>query len=221
MDHDRCFVQFPHPGGEHWPDRSGAKPWNTYDSNHARKFMQLRGSWTAEDGGVHSGELWAWGEWEAQSELVRDLDSSGGPGLPRHLWRPYYVVPPGGYERLHNTDPFIFGERFLYSNCLQPKRPGLRRLGRGSVIAFGSKKGDWVLDTVLVVADFIDYAVPEARIVLADSTPEAFLNATAGPLADNGEEEMLRLYRGATPDDPFDGMFSFLPGHACWSGRGV
>ena len=190
-----CFVQFPHPGGEHWPDPGGGKGWNTYDSRHARKFMQLRGNWIAGDGSAHGGELWAWGEWEAQSELVRTLDASRAPGLTHHLWRPHYVIPRDGYGRLHNTDPFIFGERFLYSNCLQPSRPGLRRLGRGSVIAFGSKRGGWVLDTVLVVADHLDYAAPEARLALAHEVPEAFLAVTAGPLADNGEEATLRLYR--------------------------
>ena len=173
--------------------------------------MELRGNWIAGDGSAHGGELWAWGEWEAQSELVRSLDASGDPGLPHHLWRPYWVISPDGYERLHNTDPFIFGERFLYSNCLQPSRPGLRRLGRGSVIALGSKRGGWVLDTVLVVADYVDYVAPEAHLALADEVPEAFLAVTAGPLAGNGDEAALRLYRGATPDDPVDGMFSFFP----------
>lgn len=219
MSDSACFVQFPHPGGEHWPDRGGGKGWNTFDSGHARKFMQLRGTWIAGDGSVHGGELWAWGEWEAQSELVRSLDASGAPGLPHHLWRPYYVIPRGGYERLHNTDPFIFGERFLYSNCKQPSRPGLRQLGRGSVIAFGSKRGGWVLDTVLVVADYIDYAAPEAHRALVDEVPGAFLAVTAGPLVGNGEEETLRLYRGATPDDRVDGMFSFFP--AMPAGRGA
>ncbi len=211
MSDSACFVQFPHPGGEHLPDRLGEKPWNTYDSRHARKFMQVQGNWIADDGRVHEGDLWAWGEWEAQSDLIRDLDPSGAPGLPRHLWMPHYVIPRSGYERLHNTDPFIFGERFLYSNCLQPTRPGLRRLGRGSVIAFGSKRGGWVLDTVLVVADYVDYAAPEARIVLADWVPGTFLDVTGGPLVDNGEESTLMLYRGATRDDPVNGMFSFFP----------
>ena len=222
MNDSACFVQFPHPGDER--DAELGTAWSPYYVgerciDHARKFMQLHGNWVAGDGTGHSGELWAWGEWEAQSELVRDLDTSGGPGLPRHLWRPYYVIPPEGYEGLHNTDPFIFGNEFLYSNCKQPARPGLRRLGRGSVIAFGSKRGGWVLDTVLVVASHVDYAVPEACLALADEAPEAFLAVTAGPLADSGEEATLRLYRGATPDDPVNGMFSFFP--AMPAGRNV
>ena len=59
---------------------------------------------------------------------------------------------------LHNTDPFIFGDRFLYSNCKQATSTRLRSLGRGSVIAFGSHTARrWVLDTVMVVAGSVDY----------------------------------------------------------------
>ena len=215
MADSRCFVQFSHPGWEHEPDPGGGKAWNSYAHGHMRKFMQLRGEWMNEDGTRSSGDLRAWGEWEPESELVGELvppyqDSR----YPRYLWRPYYVAK-NDYRELHNTDPFIFGERFLYSNCGQPKKPGLRKLGRGSVIAFGSgKKIDgerrWMLDTVLVVADYVDYGAPEALMVLDEWASDAFLVASGGPLVDN-EEAQLRLYRGATPEDPIDGMFSFFP----------
>ena len=46
-----------------------------------------------------------------------------------------------------------------YTDCKQDIE-GLRRLGRGSVIAFGSKKkSHWVLDTVFVVADYVDHTL--------------------------------------------------------------
>ena len=127
--------------------------------------MQFDGRWIAEKGDEHGDELWAWGEWEAQSELLRDLDWSGNRGLPHHLWAPFYAVMDDCRE-LHNTYPFILGERFLYSNCQQwgPRRNGLRCLDRGSVIAFGSRVSrEWVLDTVLVVANFIDYEARDVR----------------------------------------------------------
>ena len=66
------------------------------------------------------------------------------------------------------------------------------------------------IDTVLVVADSLTYLAPEARRVLADAAPEAFLTVTCGPLVDN-EQASFRLYRGATPEDPVGGMFSFFP----------
>lgn len=126
------------------------------------------------DGSTHSGELFAWGEWEAQSELLRPLGGSRADGYPQHLWRAYYTVPVDGrYDGLRNTDPFIFGSRFLYSNCQQPSRPGLRSLGRGSVIAFGSyKTRQWVLDTVFVVAGSVPYTASQADRELEDPAPD-------------------------------------------------
>ena len=241
MADSRCFVQLSHPGREHERDHGPHKAWNRMDYGHARKFMLLHGEWIEEDGARQAGDLHAWGEWEAESELVSTLNPPAGDWLhPRYLWRPYYV-PKSSYEGLHNTDPFIFGQRFLYSNCGQPKRPGLRQLDRRSVIAFGSSKkvrGEWrwMLDTVLVVRDFKDYPWSDARNALRDWAPSTFLDVTISPLTgDAGQstpascaptptgctptiptegattDDLLRLYRGATPDDPVDGMFSFFP----------
>ncbi len=216
MADSRWFVQFSHPGWEHEPDRGGGKAWNSYAHSHMRKFMQLRGAWVSEAGDRVTGDLRAWGEWEPESELIRELDQpNGNSRYPRYLWHPYYA-PKDDYRELHNTDPFIFGDHILYSNCGQPSKKGLTHLGEGSVIAFGSgKKIDgerkWMLDTVLVVREFVDYGAPEARMALEDWGPEAFLVATGEPLIDNNEEAPLRLYQGATPDDPVDGMFSFFP----------
>ena len=146
MADSRCFVQLSHPGREHERDHGPHKAWNRMDFGHARKFMQLHGQWIEKDGSRQTGDLHAWGEWEAESELVSTLNPPAGDWLhPRYLWRPYYV-PKDSYEGLHNTDPFIFGQRFLYSNCSQPSRPGLRALDTGSVIAFGSGRkpdGEW------------------------------------------------------------------------------
>lgn len=208
----RCFIQFPHPGGEYRPGPSGVDEWNPLCCDHARKFMQFDGEWADDAGSRHSGELWAWGEWEAPSELLRELDKPYSSEYPRYLWSPYFTELPGGYEGLHNTDPFIFGEEILYTNCKQLAFPALRHLDRGSVIAFGSMKNyRWILDTVFVVAESVDYTAPEARVALADHASDAFLEVTAGPLADNDETASFRFYRGATPEDPVNGMFSFFP----------
>ena len=231
MADERCFVQFSHPGGEHRPDRSGSKAWHTRPSSHARKFMQFPGRWIASDDSPHRGELWAWGEWEPESRLIRELDRPrGNRDYPRYVWQPYYVLKDD-YRGLHNTDPFIFGERFLYSNCRQRANPGLMRLGEGSVIAFGSGKqgvgGEWRwwLDTVLVVANSDLYAASGACRMLKDWTSDVFGIVTGGPLADKHEagcaaDVRLRLYWGATPDDPVDGMFSFFPARPAGGGTG-
>ena len=104
MADNRRFVQFSHPGREHEPDPGGVKGWNTYASPHARKFMEFRGKWIEEDGSARSGGLRAWGEWEAESDLVCELSQPSQSSLyPRYLWCPYYI-PKDNYERLHNTD---------------------------------------------------------------------------------------------------------------------
>ena len=228
MADKRCFVQFPHPGDEHKPDGDGKIGWNkTHRNNrvnpHKRKFMQFPGKWIDEDGNTHCGSLRAWGEWEPESECIPEFDpKDGGPHHPNYLWKPYWV-PTDNHRCLHNTDPFIFGDCFLYSNCGQKpgSMHGLKRLNQGSVIAFGSKvKGEqkWALDTVIVVRDSFPYDPLDPRKKLEGKVPDEFLEVTGGPLtedpklknlAENREALEFRLYRGATPNDPVCGMYSF------------
>ncbi|MDE0705824.1 MAG: hypothetical protein OXH59_19100 [Rhodospirillaceae bacterium] len=224
----RSFVQFPHPGREH--TRNSGKAWNTICRSHMRKFMEMPAEWIDADGKAQAGNLHAWGEWEPESELISSLDPPED-GFPRYLWRPYWV-PKDSYRGLHNTDPFIFGDCFAYSNCGQSaqSKQGLKDLGRGSVIAFGSGrmiggKRKWVLDTVLVVSDSFQYDPRNPRLALEGKVSDTFLSVTGGPLADWAKNERrgpasgscapkserLRLYRGATPDDPVCGMYSFFP----------
>ena len=91
------------------------------------------------------------------------------------------------------------------------------------MIAFGSKvkhEPKWALDTVLVVRDSFPYDPLDPRKALEGKVPDAFLNVTGGPLtddpkvkglADNREAQEFRLYRGATPNNPVCGMYSFFP----------
>ena len=127
MASSRCFVQLSHPHWEHEPDSGPEKAWHKQEHCHRRKFLLLHGQWIEENGDRRVGDLHAWGEWEAESELVTTLDRTNGDSpRPRWLWRPYYL-PKDSYEGLHNTDPFIFGPWFLYSNC---RRFAARPLGR-------------------------------------------------------------------------------------------
>ena len=207
----RRFVQFPHPGAEHSPDRNGAKAWNPTSKNHARKFLLLRGQWSNGTDN-RTGRLWAWGEWEPESELVKHLEAAT-PDHPRYLWNPYFVRRPD-YSGLHNTDPFIFNG-FIYSNCKQKAAGslrGLRELDRGSVLLFGSRVGaNWVMDTLLVISDFVDYDRSNHQRALRGVIPEAFWDVVLGPTYANRENDAFRLYRGATVDTPVDGMYSFFP----------
>ena len=106
----------------------------------------------------------------------------------------------------------------LYSNCKQTIRPGnrptaMQRLTRGSVICFGSAVGgEFCADTILVVASAEPWTPADTTI--GQLAGEAFGACTADSLASgNGSyaETRLTLYRGATIDDPIDGMYSFVP----------
>ena len=221
---NRRFVQFPHPGGEHSPDRGDWKEWNRTSNPHGRKFLEIGGAWleSLDPGRANEGKLWAWGEWEPESRVLRRFAPSGN-GLPRYLWEPI-LRPKEDCRELHNTDPLIF-DGFHYSNCKQQNFKGLKQLGRGSVIVFGSKKGrSWVVDTVFVVADYVDHTDTDYEEQLAERAPQCFRDAVlstygaAGPCGSQRcgkagpcDSQRYRWYRGATYDEPVDGMFSFFP----------
>ena len=191
--------------------------------------MQLDGSWVDREGTEQFGKLRAWGEWEPESRIIPGFRPENPE--PNYLWEPYWVAK-GTYQGLHNTDPFIFGNCFIYSNCgqLAQNKKGLKQLDRGSVIAFGScVSGRWVLDTVFVVSDSIWYDPLNPRDALAGKVADAFLAVTSGPTTrdpnlkkavDYGAAPVFRLYRGARPNHPVDGMFSFFPAIAADSEAG-
>jgi len=206
------FVQFPHPGAEHVPP-GPVMAWNTGD--HRRKFLLARGRYVDEDDEVREGELVFWGEWEPPSQVLARWPASGR--LPRVLHRPHWQRPPGSGWR-QNTDPWVFGERMLYSNCKQTIRPGsrptaLQRLTRGSVICFGSALGgEYCADTILVIASAEPWTPADAAI--GRRAGEAIRACTADSLASGDGSyagTRLTLYQGATFDDPADGVYSFVP----------
>jgi hypothetical protein len=206
---DHFFVQFPHPGGEHNPPTDDM-PWNVND--HRRKFLISPGRYLDANGSQEEGELVFWGEWEPPSRVERRWPASGR--LPRALHRPYWIVPEtSGYRQ--NTDPWVWGDRMLYSCCKQTvgleNRPtSMQRLTRGSVVCFGSTVDhEFCVDTVLVVASAEPW-VPAHAVGL--DVDDAFITCTVGSVASSPDAQAeFTLYRGATVDDPVDGMFSFFP----------
>jgi hypothetical protein len=228
-------VQFPHPGGE-CTARTDDVPWNTGPA-HRRKFLVEAGRFVDIDEHVGDAELVLWGEWEPPSQIERRWPASGR--LPRALHRPYWATPlTPGFR--HNTDPWVWGERMLYSNCrqtrMQPRRStdaprrvptSMQELQRGSVICFGSRvAGEFCLDTVFVVASKERWTGDDYDELDVD---EAFLTCTARPIGHPAVSGCgcgpggattgcaveaaveLTLFRGATYEDPVDGMFSFVP----------
>jgi hypothetical protein len=211
------FVQFIHPGGEHGPDRQGQKAWNL--GEHRRKFLRVDGRYIEQLGDSPTDSpLVLWGEWEPESDVAPISDSVAAG--PRWLHQPYYVRPEAykNGDLVHqNTDPFVFGDRFLYTLCRQwrgsTQRPTLLRdLEPGSLILFGSLKGgEFVLDTAFVVAEGVLHDFHSWPNVLDGAISETYIDVTMHPTYAWGEGAELRLYSGAMADDPLDGMFSFVP----------
>jgi len=78
---------------------------------------------------------------------------------------------------------------------------------------FGSqRRGEFVLDTVFVVADSLLHTASDWRSSLADRITGTYADVTMRPIYEGDRfGEQPRLYFGATRDDPVDGMFSFVP----------
>ena len=202
-----CAVQLLHPGAEHCPRDGDEIGWNRRP--HKRKFLHSPGAYVSE-GGLKEADILFWGEWEPESRIVRRFDNTE-PGYPRYVSQPYYRMP-ASYKGLQNTDPFVFGG-FFYTFCLQSKKhdSGLKHMSRGSVVLFGSHvRGHFVLDTVLVVKDFIEHSDGNWRDRLGASLPKEYREVTLEPYyANDGGND--RLYMGSTENDPYDGMYSFFP----------
>lgn len=213
MNERSCCVQFIHPGGEHRPDAGSDKGWNK--GNHQRKFLKTPGHYLA-DGVVREGNVVFWGEWEPQSRVVKSYQQ---PVLrsPQFLYEPHYELPanePG----LQNTDPFVFGQQFHYTGCMQHTRRGptqLRYLARGSVILFGSchDRARFVVDTVFVVSHYVDHQAGNWRSRLDGRISETYREVTIEPWYRGAQpdNQSHRLYFGATPEQLVEGMFSFFP----------
>lgn len=213
MRERRCFVQFIHPGGEHWPDQGDLKFWNR--EAHRRKFLKSRGRYIAGDE-VRKGELVFWGEWEPESRVIARYSNRVADG-PHFLYEPYFVDHRDGAWR-QNTDPFVFGEPFQYTGCLQHTRLGptqLRFLAPGSLILFGScrEKSRFAVDTVLVVSNYVDHSARDWEEALDGKVSGVYRKVTLEPWYSGSvpEGQSHRLYLGATPEEPVAGMFSFFP----------
>lgn len=194
------IIQFPHPGGEHDARRKQPNfPWNT--GGHQRKYMRAPGTHINTDDKPISGDLVFWGEWEAPSRVTQSWISE--PGRPRYLHEPYWHVPTGKDPARQNTDPWVFGECFRYSNCKQLSHKALLNLLPGSLVLFGSSRGGkFLLDTCFVAASSTPLTAPPF-------VDDAFEVCTTGAL--EAVAHKLRLHCGATWEKQVHNMFSFAP----------
>ena len=215
------IVQFLHPGGEHKPDRLRLKDWNY--GKHKRKFMTATGSWTRNANlQPLEGRLTFWGEWEPQSD-VEPLDQKSQAGQPRWIHAPRLSLEPIDDLRKQgcspcaprgpqNTDPLVFGDRFLYALCQQFEKRNnvlnatqMARLNEGDIILFGSCVNKrFELDTVFVVGIHAPVR-PNGRLPNWESDLHRKITMDLIDIPPCG----LRLYGGATWSS--DAPFSFVP----------
>lgn len=239
------IVQFTHPGGEHAVSRKelakGVKEWN-YGA-HRRKFIKAAGQYVMANGVLSSKQdLLFWGEWEPTSKICSISSAIGAGVTPQFVHEPFLqkdtnglVLPPftnskNGKGR-QNTDPFVFGDFFLYSVCKQRKKiknstlsefTQLGVLEKGSIILFGStiskKLGGpyFVLDTVFVVGDYKAYQTKNAPSDLSSFVPNDYCDLMGFANWNPGNDHIC--YKGATTSNPINGMFSFVPCKPCSSG---
>ena len=194
---------------------TGWRYWNN-ESSHKRKFIRSAG-WYLENTGSSfcptpkKGDLFFWGEWEPQSLFELTGNKFDNKLLPHAVHFPRFS--PQGIGK-HNTDPFVFGDSFYYTNCKQYSYPFLRDLPQGSVIVFGSEinRSDFVIDTVFVVnskEQVKDYKLNPEKY------PEILRKATID--LHGGLPDHLQLYQGKMYDfdscysDSNPYIFSFVP----------
>jgi hypothetical protein len=198
------FVQFPHPGREHNPGRALRQPWNT--GEHRRKFLRSNGRYVDGGDSTYVAPLVFWGEWEPPSYIIECWPTAGS--LPRYVHDPVWEYPKNS-SPLQNTDPWVFGDCFRYSNCKQHSQTALRKLAPGSLILFGSTlDGNFVADTVFVVRDSQPF-----RLAQLPDSDDAFRVCTIQPLLTGAQcgGDAFILYRGATFGAQVYGMYSFVP----------
>jgi hypothetical protein len=205
-------IQLNHPGAEKNYKLGGGysyfegrliREWNK-DKSHYRKFIRQEGEYIKALGQQPSkDELLFWGEWESNSYFE-----------PLNRWNPNGIHQP--FHSLHirhhqNTDPYIYGEHFLYSVCKQRGR--LTQLEKGSVVLFGSSfKNGFVLDTVFVVGSF--ESVHEVAANEAANYSKTYREATLEQLGDTyirpNPSSKLRLYKGLMYAENQE-LFSYTP----------
>lgn len=220
--------------------KAGMKEWNY--GPHRRKFLKANGNYLDENGKMHEDTLLFWGEWEPESKVAEIVPKPVSSSMPHFVHEPLLVFnAPGSLAsprrspdkkgRMHirqNTDPCVFGNAFYYALCKQLKKEAgtivkkptvLAGLQKGSLILFGSvinpntPNAAFLLDTVFVIGDFIDYTPNNYDKDLRDFVLDPFpdYESIMGFRAWNNKYVTLRCYKGATPENPYEGLYSFVP----------
>lgn len=162
------IIQFSHPGKDltykqktsdayiFTAEDEGYRFWNN-EADHKRKFIRSKGQYLEKKGSTSfetepkKGIINFWGEWEPQSKFT--LTGTDDKELPPAIHEPLYSDYGKG---CHNTDPFVFGDCFYYTNCKQYQEGNGKKmlsLDEYSIILYGSEidRSKFVLDTLFVI----------------------------------------------------------------------
>jgi hypothetical protein len=218
-------VQFVHPGFEYRRPghvggrylRSGVMSWKPGNSRHDRKFMLTRGSlleWGTRQDHRSAGIVF-WGEWGGPSVFWK-LDGSPGKPMAGIIHAPFRPTACPS-ESVQNTDPMVFGDAFIYSNCLQQHYVSLRTLSPGSMILFGRHsradgQAAFSLDTCLII-DRVEALVPRSFLAQSYGT-DLLADAVLSPLHSEGADDHVTVYFGRNRERDEAGPFSFFPARA-------
>jgi hypothetical protein len=179
-------------------------------NGHGRKYIRTTGNLlNALDAQLlDNQDLVFWREWEAHSSFTLIGNQNAGTEYPKHVHRLFISREREGTQ---NTDPFVFGNCFVYSNCLQSYQK-MCDLPDGSLIVFGSEiKIDgvdvFVLDTVFVVQDSLPVDRDHLQIIRA-RTSEVFKDAVLRKIDLNGRHRIYfsRPYRAGIRE-----YYSYVP----------
>lgn len=208
-----------HPGREvldRTIGNSGVMEWRM--NKHGRKFLTSPGKYATAQGGSYqlasdqTELLMFWGEWEAQSKCAQIEYPAGRPAadMPENVHKPLCMLPPP-FGAL-NTDPYVFGKTFYYSNCQQRGRR--LKLPNNSMLIFGTGVGagmEFKVDTVFVVGESKAYTVGKTDLLDVSVTfREVVLNRLTGGAA-CGPGNVYRLYSGRMFAPNCNDVFSYVP----------
>lgn len=209
MNTENNIIQFIHPGGYN----RGEGKFLRNGKSHKRKFIKTDILFINETGLSENERGYFWGEWEAPSKAKREV-FNGIKYYVHKLFIPLTENDRAGITSDNcnfgcnsesdgplNTDPYVFGKHFYYSNCMQNKYPTLKNLKENDIIIFGSRlNGVFVLDTVFVV----DCAVEETEY------SDCFESVTLNLLADKSN---YRIYKGKMYNEKSNKneIYSFFP----------
>jgi len=185
--------------------RKALRGWN--NGPHRRKFVVAEGRCReTPQASDRTGPMTFWAEWEPHS-IATPLILSGehGPNAtPSFAHEPFLVRGTTGVQ---NTDPFVFGDCFWFTNCHQRRYVRLRKLDRGAVVLFGTTYRQYfAVDTVFVVETA---CTPDDYLRTPTLAPEQLRLATLDlhGLAENNRDFVF--YKGKTPSG--GPPFSFVP----------